>query len=1141
MRNAKLWSLLLAAVLLCGLALGVLCIGADAAGTLELSVGGAGEFATVEAALDSVAEADLSAYESITVKVNGNVTETTSGVLLFGQKTIWKEMGVMMPIIVTGDGSLTFPQGTSSSYRKFASANDITFKDMDLPISSLYTYFFAGNGKLTIDGCDIGTGFKFRFAADNFTADVYEGWDEADYHAMKDEDGHIKSVATIKNGSVTTNEGNTERRILAATVSNVDYEATIGSVKISANNTKAELVLDNVDTAYPNARSGNNPVAETILTLKDCDVKGYRAAGHESNSKTFAGDITVNIIGGTYSAYGRLLNGCTISADTATDKAPGAGNGDVTVFIDGAQPVSTFKTNSNNFTQTTWGTVSLAGDLNVTWKNMIHSRSFVAHNSANVTVGGDYNLTIDGLETGSIAGMFAGIGGDVTQNVENLTIKTVSGITPNVKFLDCVKFGGNITNNFTDCTFGYNSGEYYFCAGSASATEATGVKNITNTLKNVDITTTNIVFVGGNYKGAVNGDITNDVDANCTFSSGFIGGNYNGAVNGNITNTIHGGVFMQSRAGSTKKAHAAYTGGIYTNGNITGKITNHIKDGTFDRCDQGYSAFLGAHQNTAHTIGGGIESVIDGGEFAGYVYAGTRGQPTISNSAEGEPAIKTTINDGVFHGFGGLRGRVQGDVVTVINGGTFKRELDTSTFSLITGGNSESNKHLSGNNVATINGGIFEGTVVNGFANIDENDECVQPGKASMTIYGGTFMDHIFAASYDPSGKIAYAEHELIIDLTKAEAEDFSVFGAVGFSAEAAEGVYSGIVPPTVKVIAPENGADITMGKNTDIYATSTVGALRFHQTEGWEGHDYFFTETNDSTFKMTVSEESDVYGIYGIYGNGVQGGYEISAATLILEERVGIRVLLDPEMVAIYKDNFSYSVAKSGEEPFMQGTELEKWTDPESGETYDSFVIYGIGLGDFDQYFTVNVFGALKVEFSVYELAELAGTVWTGDWKAVADAICNLTTVYTSETGVHDEEALPLLDVVQDLVATRDANVVTAASVSLLMSDAVGIELKATLAEGYASALTVKVNGQLIENALVLDGQTATVTLLFDAAYMSDAFVLEIADASGASIFSLTTSIEKLAGDLAANAENPAQENAQALLYYIQKVAKVA
>ena len=138
MRNAKLWSLLLAVVLLCGFALGVLCIGADAAGTLELSVGGAGEFATVEAALNSVAESDLSAYESITVKVNGNVTETTSGVLLFGQKTIWKEMGVMMPIIVTGDGTLNLPVGTSTAPKLIANANDITSVTLSTPLYSLF-------------------------------------------------------------------------------------------------------------------------------------------------------------------------------------------------------------------------------------------------------------------------------------------------------------------------------------------------------------------------------------------------------------------------------------------------------------------------------------------------------------------------------------------------------------------------------------------------------------------------------------------------------------------------------------------------------------------------------------------------------------------------------------------------------------------------------------------------------------------------------------------------------------------------------------------------------------------------------------------------------------------------------------------
>jgi hypothetical protein len=166
MRNAKLWSLLLAFVLLCGCVLGVLFTTASAAGTYELNVG-AGEFATVEAAWNSIADADLSAYESITVKVNGAVTETSTSALLFGQKTIWKDTGVMMPITITGSGSLSFPQGTENSYRKFASANDITFKDMNLPISSLYTMFFAGNGKLTFDGCAFGTGINFRIFADN--------------------------------------------------------------------------------------------------------------------------------------------------------------------------------------------------------------------------------------------------------------------------------------------------------------------------------------------------------------------------------------------------------------------------------------------------------------------------------------------------------------------------------------------------------------------------------------------------------------------------------------------------------------------------------------------------------------------------------------------------------------------------------------------------------------------------------------------------------------------------------------------------------------------------------------------------------------------------------------------------------------
>ena len=108
-------------------------------------------------------------------------------------------------------------------------------------------------------------------------------------------------------------------------------------------------------------------------------------------------------------------------------------------------------------------------------------------------------------------------------------------------------------------------------------------------------------------------------------------------------------------------------------------------------------------------------------------------------------------------------------------------------------------------------------------------------------------------------------------------------------------------------------------------------------------------------------------------------------------------------------------------------------------------------------------------------------------------------------------------------------------------MNDAVGFELNLGLAEGYAAGLTVKVNGFTVENALTVDGQTASAKLIFAAAYMSEEFTLEVVEDSGASIFTMTTSLEKLVSTLAEDANNASQENAQALLYYVQKAAKVA
>ncbi|MBE6713422.1 MAG: hypothetical protein E7580_07935 [Ruminococcaceae bacterium] len=1132
MRNAKLWSVLLASVLLCASVIGSLFIGADAA-PYELSVGEGGDYATVAEALDAAAEADLSGYDNIQINILGEVAEPApSNSLLFGQKTIWAADGEMIPIVITGEGTLSLAAGT------VVNANDVTFKDLDLPISQVAVKLFAGSGTVTIDNCDIGTGTAYRLYADNNSAAAFEGWDEADYNARKDEDGHICTALNLKNGTFPTEDGS---YLVAAVGSSTDFEAVIGSVTISANNTKTAVNWENCSTAFPYNRYGMNPVAESTVYLKNCTVTGYRAAGWASSSSVeiYTGDVVYKVEGGTYSSYGRVMNSCTLQADKAEDKAEGAANGDFTLILDNCQPVESFLTSGNNFIQASWGTTKFEGDFNLTYKNLHFSRTFFGHNSATLTVDGDYNLNIDGLETGAVYGMFAKLGGNVNQKVKNLNI--INNSYKKIAFLECEVFGGDIVNEFTDCTIGYtNTSYYYFYLGTNINKNATGIKSMTNTLKNVDITTTNITFVCGSYKADVNGNITNSVDANCTFSGGYIGGNYNGSVNGNISNTIYGGVFKHSNDASNAQKHAAYTGGIYTNGDVTGKIYNHIKGGSFDKCKNGYSAFMGAHQTSSHKIEGGIESVIDGGEFAGYLFCGNRGHANISNSVAGAPAIKTTVNGGSFHGFWTNRGHVTGNVETTINGGTFDVYSSRYPYVLCGGGYRDDSLHLSGNTVIEINGGTFKNSVVAGFVNRDTEDDILAPGEAIMKIHGGTFEGGVFGNSYNGYGKKTYSAGKVIIDTTVADADPLVLLGEVGLAMDEAAGFAPEVY--TVEVKTPATGSVIKIGADTNIVADSVEGKLTLLQTEGWLGHDYF---TVPAPADILVEEEEGIYGIYDLSQSPevilLKGGFKIGGTTLIFEDRVGIRVLLDPEMTSVYSKGFKYSVAKAGEAAFFEGTELEEWVDPATATIYDSFVISGIGLRDFGTDFTVEVHGAETLTFSVNSLATLAQSTWTGDWKTFAEAICNLNGVYSDAEGVHDEALYTLQSVAQTTEFSRDEAAVASGVINLMMSDAVGVKLALTLNDTYtAGTLTATLNDYEATSAVTVDGKNVTVSFYVKANAMTDAFTLKLMDGEN-EIFSLTTSVEKLANDLALATGNENQENAQALLYYIQKAAVVA
>ncbi len=1173
MRNAKLLSTLLATVLLCASVIGALFIGADAANPYELNVGGAGEFSTVAQALASIAEADLSGYDSVTVNVNADVTETFEGDLLFDCPTIWKEMGVMMPITVTGEGTLSLPVGTKASPRKIANANDITFLNMTVDIRTFYVRLFAGSGQLTFDGCSLGSGtaFNYRIFADNYTASVFEGWDEADYVALADSDGHINTSVTMKNADYPTNANYS----IAAVGSSADFEATVGSLKISANNTKTEVNWENVATTYFYLRSGTNPVAKSTLNITNCTTThGYRAAGFAATDsaapETYTGDMEINITGGVYKNYGRLLHTCKLVADTSADKVKGVGDGNFTVTIKDAEYDPSTNGESKNYIQPCYSGCVIEGDFNVTFENMNFYRCYT-NNGNGGTVMGDYSATIKNVDSCTFYGGFGSVYGSVTNNITglNLTMQATdkTSVLDGIKMFQGSTVGneeeytgdhsenvGNINNNLTDCTFtgGSSYSQYgnttsitYMTLGTYAAGTVAG--NITNKLKNVTVDFDQIILIAGNYQGQVDGNVNTEIDGGSFYE--FVGSE-GSLVKGTITNTVKGDATFKD---------AFYAAGYFDKSALTveGKVFNKILEGEngaepqFLANDTKFSFYGGGHHTV---IGSGVENEIKAGIFENIVQCGLfRLEPSTALGAdENGNSIINRISGGTFKSYfyGGIASFEEIDA----GAGQQIATIEGSIYNEISGGTFSGNRVALGNRFANlgennpiinkITGGTFNCPVfmaIGGYSTVSSGSV----ESVSSTIEGGTFKKNVYAGNYGDSK----VNSSCVLSVLGGTFEEDLVAGSSGdvsydvtFTVAQTEGKTLNLYGKVLDIDTFTGiGQTICIGANTDIVADTAEGALTLLQTEGWLGHDYF---ASPATADLTVEEAEGAYGLYSLTETDtilLKGGYEISGATLIFEDRVGIRVLLDPEKTALYAGNFKYSVAKDGEAAFFEGTQLEKWTDLASGTVYDSFVICGIGLRDFGAEFTAKITGAKPITFSVNSLATLAQSTWTGDWKTFAQAICNLHSVYSDAEGVHDESVYALQAVTQELAFSRNDAAVASGSVTLLMSDAVGMKLSLNLGDTYtAGTLTATVNGHSIPSAVVVDGTSVTVTFFVRANAMTDAFTLRILDGES-EIFSLAASIEKLASDLANSAGNENQENAQALLYYIQKGAAVA
>ena len=168
MKRTKLWSVLLAVLILCVCALGILYTGAGAeganklvyaAGDLtaeELGVDGATYFTDIMGALSDLEKNSRQHPSDAVAEIHfkGSLTGGDQGNLLFAQTTIWREDGTKLPISIIGHDT-TNPQdayiyldGIGGWY---TCANDYTFVNLTLPVGDQETYFYAGSGNVRLD------------------------------------------------------------------------------------------------------------------------------------------------------------------------------------------------------------------------------------------------------------------------------------------------------------------------------------------------------------------------------------------------------------------------------------------------------------------------------------------------------------------------------------------------------------------------------------------------------------------------------------------------------------------------------------------------------------------------------------------------------------------------------------------------------------------------------------------------------------------------------------------------------------------------------------------------------------------------------------------------------------------------------
>ncbi len=482
MRNTKLWSVLLAAVLLCACVVGVLFVGAQAEGTAYTwTVDGVGTatdcYATVDAAMIAADAKTWAAGDSLTLSVTAETTTTfntaatggqaNSGRNLFNIKTIFRADNTKLPITIDGGEAQVAllmtapvwkPVGTQLA---FAATNDYTFKNLNLSSWAATSYaFYAGAGMVTFENVEFGAtqNMTITAAVGGWTPFV-SSWNQAKFDANKAEDGLLETGFIFKN---------------------TDYGAKTGILTCKSTDTGiagAGVAVN--DLTIKNTMMRNKIVIGEGATV--ANIHHYSANG--LNTLAYApAESVVEVDGGTVGYLYSVRSSYT-----------GTGNKIVSNIKSGTVDYHRMGPNA--------AAGKFTGDMEVNWTGGTVTKEFF----------GAYQGTIDG---------------DVTINIKNANIPTEAFAGSTIT--------GTLTNTIEDSTL---KGQVYL--GSSVA-----VGNVVNNLKGTINTSDNFFYLGNNGK-EISGNVTNNIAADIVYTGtqamsnrGFNCGSNTGAIIGTVTNNI---------------------------------------------------------------------------------------------------------------------------------------------------------------------------------------------------------------------------------------------------------------------------------------------------------------------------------------------------------------------------------------------------------------------------------------------------------------------------------------------------------------------------------------------------------------------------------------------------------------------------